>query len=141
MVVTRGSRGSTLCPVPAKAKRAVPETIRGTVVTQRRRCGKANYRCTTEGVLHKSVVPSYSEHSRTRVVMLPPDEVEAVIAATDRYRAAKKRFEEGANPGLAQLVEPRASTPRAAQNRVRGVRQPGRAAGHLAACHAKRRVR
>ena len=90
--------------MPAKAKRAVPETIRGTVVTQRRRCGKANCRCTTEGALHESVVLSYSEHSRTRVVMLPPDEVEAVRAATDRYRAAKKRLEEEANAGLAQLV-------------------------------------
>ncbi len=90
--------------MPAKAKRAVPETIRGTVVTQRRRCGKANCRCTTEGPLHESVVLSYSEHGRTRVVMLPRDEVEAVRAATERYRAAKKRLEEEANTGLAQLV-------------------------------------
>ncbi|MDA8273991.1 MAG: hypothetical protein M0029_01255 [Actinomycetota bacterium] len=90
--------------MPAKAKRAMPETIRGTVVTQRRRCGKANCRCANEGPLHVSVVLSYSEHSRTRVVMLPPDEVEAVRAATERYRAAKKRLEEEANTGLAQLI-------------------------------------
>ena len=57
-----------------------------------------------EGALHESVVLSYSEHSRTRVVMLPPDEVEAVRAATERYRAARKRLEEEANTGLAQLV-------------------------------------
>jgi len=82
----------------------MPETIRGTVVTQRRRCGKANCRCANEGLLHESVVLSYSEHSRTHVVMLPPDEVEAVRAATERYRAAKKRLEEAANIGLAQLV-------------------------------------
>jgi len=61
--------------VPAKAKRTMPETIRGTVVTQRRRCGKASCRCANEGPLHESVVLSYSEHSRTRVVMLPPDEM------------------------------------------------------------------
>jgi hypothetical protein len=36
--------------------------------------------------------------------MLPPEEVEAVRAATERYRAAKKRLEEEANTGLAQLV-------------------------------------
>ena len=90
--------------MPVKAKQAVPEMIRGTVVTQRRRCGKANCRCTTEGALHESVVLSYSEHSRTRVVMLPPEEVEAVRAATERYRTAKKRLEEEANTGLAQLV-------------------------------------
>jgi hypothetical protein len=86
------------------AKKAVPETIRGTVVTQRRRCGKANCRCASEGPLHKSVVLSYSEHGRTRVVMLPPNEVEAVTAAAERYRAARKRLEEEANAGLAQLV-------------------------------------
>jgi hypothetical protein len=90
--------------VPAKAKQEVPETVRGTVVTQRRRCGKANCRCANEGPLHESVVLSYSEHSRTRVVMLPPEEVEAVRAATERYRAAKKRLEEEATTGLAQLV-------------------------------------
>jgi hypothetical protein len=82
----------------------MPETIRGTVITQRRRCGKTNCRCTTEGALHESVVLSYSEHSRTHVVMLPEDEVEAVRAATDRYRAAKKRLEEEANAGLSELV-------------------------------------
>ena len=82
----------------------MPETIRGTVITQRRRCGKANCRCTTAGALHESVVLSYSEHSRAHVVMLPPDEVEAVRAATDRYRAAKKRLEEEANAGLSELV-------------------------------------
>ena len=90
--------------MPAKAKRAMPETIRGTVVTQRRRCGKANCRCTTEGALHESVVLSYSEQGRTRVVMLPPEEVEAVRAATERYRAEKKRLETDANRGLTQLV-------------------------------------
>jgi len=82
----------------------MPVTIRGTVVTQRRRCGKANCRCANEGLLYESVVLSYSEHSRTRVVMLPPDEVEAVRAATEHYRAAKKRLEEEANTGLALLI-------------------------------------
>jgi len=47
---------------------------------------------------------SYSERSRTRVVMLPPGEVEAVRAATERYRAARKHLEEEANAGLAQLI-------------------------------------
>ena len=74
------------------------------MVTQRRRCGKANCRCVNEGLLHESVVLSYSEQGRTRVVMLPPEEVEAVRAATERYRAAKKRLELEANRGLEQLV-------------------------------------
>ena len=88
--------------MPARAK--VPRTIRGTVVTQRRRCGKVNCRCANEGPLHESVVLSYSEQGRTRVVMLPPEEVEAVRAATERYRAERKRLEAEANKGLAQLV-------------------------------------
>ncbi|MDA8039629.1 MAG: hypothetical protein M0Z69_10810 [Actinomycetota bacterium] len=90
--------------MPAKAKRAMPETIRGTVVTQRRRCGKANCRCANDGPVHESVVLSYSEQGRSRVLILPREEVEAVRAATERYRAARKRLEEEANAGLAQLV-------------------------------------
>ena len=74
------------------------------MVTQRRRCGKLNCRCASEGRLHESVVLSYSEQGRTRVVMLPPEEVEAVRAATERYRAEKKRLETDANRGLTQLV-------------------------------------
>jgi len=93
-----------LCHVPARAEQAAPETIRGTVVTQRRRCGKPDCRCANDGPLHESVVLSYSERGRTRVVMLPAEEVEAVRAATERYRAAKKRLEGEANTGLAQLV-------------------------------------
>ena len=74
------------------------------MVTQRRRCGKANCRCANDGPLHESVVLSYSEHGRTRVVMLPRDEVEVVRAATERYRTARRRLEDEANAGLAQLV-------------------------------------
>jgi hypothetical protein len=54
--------------------------------------------------LHESNVLSYSEGGRTRFLMLPDDQVPAVRAAVDRYRAHKARLEEQANAGLAALV-------------------------------------
>ena len=75
------------------ARNASP-VVRGSVVVHRRRCGKANCRC-AEGVnLHESTVLSYSEAGRTKFLMLPPEEVAAVRAAVDRYRAAKSAVEE-----------------------------------------------
>src|SRR5260370_34483210 len=71
----------------------VPRMVRGTVVTHRRRCGKPGCRCAAGEQLHESVVLSYSERGRTRVVMLPPGEVAAVAAAAERYRAEKTRLE------------------------------------------------
>jgi len=82
----------------------VPELVRGTVVTHRRRCGKPGCRCAGGEQLHESVVLSYSERGRTRFVMLPPGEVAAVTAAAERYRAEKARLERLAADGLAALV-------------------------------------
>jgi hypothetical protein len=81
---------------------AVPEMLRGTVVTHRRRCGKPNCRCASGEALHESVVLSYSVANRTRFVMLRADEVDAVRAATERFRAAKAQLDERAEEGLAQ---------------------------------------
>lgn len=82
----------------------LPRLVRGSVFTHRRRCGKPTCRCADGEHLHESVVLSYSEAGRTRLLMLPPDKVAAVGAATERYRAAKARLEEQANAGLAELV-------------------------------------
>ncbi|MFN0089377.1 MAG: DUF6788 family protein [Acidimicrobiales bacterium] len=78
--------------------------LRGTVVAHRRRCGKPNCRCAAGEELHESVVLSYSVASRTKFVMLQPDEVEAVRAATERFRAAKASLEAEAEEGLAELI-------------------------------------
>ena len=78
--------------------------LRGTVVTHRRRCGKPNCRCANGEVLHKRVVLSYSEASKTRFLTLPEELVEPVRQATGRYRAARTRLEEEANDGLSELV-------------------------------------
>lgn len=82
--------------------------LRGTVITHRRRCGKANCRCAAGGEeLHQSVVLSYSVRSKTKFVMLRPEEVAAVRAATERFRAAKASLEAAADEALAELIEGR----------------------------------
>jgi hypothetical protein len=94
----------------------VPKVVRGSVVVHRRRCGKPNCRC-AEGVeLHESTVLSYSEGGRTKFVMLPAEEVAAVRAAVERYRAAKSRVEEQGSAGLADLIA-RLSSPKAGRQR------------------------
>ena len=81
----------------------IPEMIRGSVVVQRRRCGKATCRCTDGESLHEATVLSYSHQGRNRTVMLAPDQVEAVTAAVARYRQAQTQLEARANAGLAEL--------------------------------------
>jgi hypothetical protein len=78
--------------------------VRGTVITHRRRCGKPTCRCAAGELLHESVVLSYSEAGRTKFLMLPEVEVEAVRAATERFREAKTELDEEANAGLAALT-------------------------------------
>ena len=88
-----------------------PGMIRGSVVVQRRRCGKATCRCADGESLHEATALSYSQDGRNRTVMLAPDQVEAVTAAVARYRQAQARLEQQANAGLAELLA-RAATRR-----------------------------
>ena len=90
----------------------VPRMIRGTVVTQRRRCGKPNCHCADGTALHESTVLSYSEAGRSRTLMLDPDQVDAVRAATARYRAALAQIEREGNTGLDALRTRRAASRR-----------------------------
>jgi hypothetical protein len=96
----------TMSEQPARKERPakVAKMLRGSVVVHRRRCGKANCRCAEGAALHESVVLSYSEGSRTRLLMLPAEAVGAVRSATARYRSARGRLEEEANAGLKALV-------------------------------------
>lgn len=95
---------SIASPESRKKAPKVPRVVRGSVVLHRRRCGKANCRCADGAQLHESTVLSYSEAGKTRFVMLPAAQVEAVKAATARYQAAKQALETQANAGLAALV-------------------------------------
>jgi hypothetical protein len=82
-----------------------PRYLRGSVVVNRRRCGKPTCRCATGAALHETTVLSYSEAGRTKFVPLRPEQVAAVRAAVGRYRAAQAALEEKANAALAGLVE------------------------------------
>ena len=86
--------------------------IRGSVVVQRRRCGKANCRCADGEQLHEATVLSYSQDGRNRTVMLTPAQVAGVRAAVARYRAAQAKLEAAGNAGLAALLADRAATGR-----------------------------
>src|SRR5674476_1306322 len=82
----------------------LPRLVRGSVVTHRRRCGKPNCRCADGEALHESTVLSYSEGGRTRLLMLPADQVAAVRAATERYRIRRQRLEADGQAGPEMLV-------------------------------------
>lgn len=88
----------------AKRSTPTPRMIRGSVVTQRRRCGKPTCHCADGQRLHETTVLSYSEGGRTRTLMLAPDEVRAATAAVARYRAAQAKLEAHGNAGLAALA-------------------------------------
>ena len=91
-------------PVTSKGAR-VPGMLRGSLVTLRRRCGKPGCRCADGEQRHEAPTLSYSDHGRTRVVMLAETDVAAVAQALDRHRAAKAELEEQASTGLAALTE------------------------------------
>lgn len=90
-----------------------PRKIRGSVVVQRRRCGKRSCRCADGTQLHESTVLSYSEGGRNRTVMLAADEIARVRAAVGRYRQAQAKLENEGNAGLATLLSTRAGARRA----------------------------
>ena len=90
--------------MPSETAGQVPEMLRGTVVTHRRRCGKLNCRCANGEVLHEQVILSYSLESRARSVTLPQELVDPVRAATNRYRSARQQLEAQGNAGLEALI-------------------------------------
>ena len=92
----------------AREGRGFPRVIRGSVVVQRRRCGKANCRCADGVALHESSVLSYFRGGRNHTLMLAPDEVGPVRAAVARYRAAMAKLETDGDAGLSWLLARRA---------------------------------
>jgi hypothetical protein len=97
----------------------VPQLLRGSVVIQRRRCGKANCRCADGEQLHESPALSYSAGGRTRTLVLPEADVPAVRAAVERYRARLAELERTADAGVAALSD-RLAAERAAGRARRG---------------------
>lgn len=92
-----------------RSRGGFPRMIRGSVVAQRRRCGKAACRCADGEQLHESAALSYSQDGRNRTVMLATEQVAAVTAAVQRYRSAQAKLEAQGNAGLAALLSRRAA--------------------------------
>lgn len=84
--------------------KGVPHLLRGSLVTLRRRCGKASCRCADGQALHEAPALSYSENGRTRMLTLADTDVPGVAAALARYRAAQSELEGKANAGLVALT-------------------------------------
>ena len=96
-----------------------PALMRGSLIVLRRRCGKANCRCTDGESLHEAPALSYSERGRTRMLMLPASAVDEVAEATARYRAAVAELEAAGDAGREALAA-RLAAAKAADGNRRG---------------------
>ena len=84
------------------ATRSRPLVLRGTLITFRRRCGKAGCRCAT-GEPHESPAFTVTEQGRTKTITLSVSEVAEVAAALSRYDTARAELDAQADAGLARL--------------------------------------
>ena len=80
-----------------------PRVLPGSLITLRRKCGKASCRCAA-GDPHETPALSYSVAGRTKMLTLRPEEVPAVARAVARYRKAVNDLEEEARGELEDLV-------------------------------------
>ena len=91
--------------MPVMARRDdAPRVLPGSLITLRRRCGKAGCRCAT-GDPHESPALSYSVAGKTKILTLTAEEVPAVAAAVARYRKQVRELEAEARAELDALVE------------------------------------
>jgi len=80
-----------------------PRLLRGSLVTLRRKCGKAACHCADGEQLHANPALSYSQGGRTRIVALRPGDVAAVARALGRYSAARQKLDADAAAGVQAL--------------------------------------
>jgi len=85
------------------AKRKAPRVLPGSLITLRRKCGKASCRCAA-GDPHESPALSYSVAGRTKMLTLRPEEVEEVARAVARYRKSVNDLAAEAQVELGELV-------------------------------------
>lgn len=85
------------------ARKHAPRVLPGSLITLRRKCGKAGCRCAA-GDPHESPALSYSVAGRTKMLTLRPDEVAEVARAVARYRKAVTELEVEARGELDELV-------------------------------------
>ncbi|MGH9292834.1 MAG: DUF6788 family protein [Acidimicrobiales bacterium] len=89
--------------------------LRGSLVTFRRRCGKANCRC-AQGEPHESPALTYFEDGRSKTLTLTSADVASVRAALRRYERAKAALDADAAKGLAALRRRKAAARKAARS-------------------------
>ena len=80
-----------------------PRVLPGSLITLRRRCGKASCHC-ANGDPHETPALSYSVEGRSKMLTLRPDEVRPVARAVERYKKAVGQLEAEANAELAALL-------------------------------------
>jgi hypothetical protein len=80
----------------------LPRVLRGTLITMRRKCGKATCRC-AQGQLHEGPALSVSLAGKSVTISLRPADVPAVEAALERYRQRRDALEELATQGVAEM--------------------------------------
>ncbi len=88
-------------------RRAVGRTgkelmARGSLLTLRRRCGKKNCHC-VEGDLHESWVISYNVRGRTKMLVVPEEELRTARTATARYRKALEALKTQGLDGIERM--------------------------------------
>jgi hypothetical protein len=79
--------------------------VKGNVYEMARKCGKPNCIC-TRGELHRSMVLSWSEGGRTRLLSIPPERLREVREKSEeylRFRRARARVTEIGREILAVL--------------------------------------
>jgi hypothetical protein len=87
----------------ALAQRDSPRVLPGSLITLRRKCGKAGCHCAT-GSPQETPALSYSVGGRTKMLTLAADEVAVVAAAVATYRRAVGQLESEARAELDVLV-------------------------------------
>ena len=77
-------------------------SLRGSLITLRRRCGKPNCHC-AKGAPHATPALSFSDHGKTRMLTLSSAEVPAVRRALTHYHNAQTQADKDAERGLRLL--------------------------------------
>jgi hypothetical protein len=78
--------------------------LRGSLITFRRKCGKANCRC-KKGELHATFALSYRRSDgRTKILTLKAEDVSVVREAIARYNHALRALEKRAQRGITELT-------------------------------------
>ena len=63
--------------------------VKGSVYPMQRKCGKPNCRC-AEGLPHSSMVLSWSEGGRTRLLSVPEKNLDVLRQQTEQYQQFRK---------------------------------------------------